>query len=131
MKDKDMIKSLEEQGYKIERPDVKYKLEVIYNDFMSDSFVVEIEAPAGSTQEELLDILIWDYSEKLEDALELDDVVEVGRDYWRIYFTLASNPNKKTFYKIEAYSEEDAIDIAYEMSLDDFEIISYEFINEA
>lgn len=131
MKDKDMIKSLEEQGYKITRPDVKYKLEIVYNDFISDSFVIEIEALAGSTQTELLDTLIWNYSEKLEDALDLDDVVKLGNDEWKIYFTLSSNPNRKTFYTVEAYSKEDAIDIAYQLCLDDFEIVSYELIEEA
>ena len=108
------------------KADALYTLELPFNGYVGATETLEIEAPYGSTEEELLDILRSDYESELDDFLKESEIVSLDDDEWQVTFNFGGYIGYDATYEVYGEDEDDAVYNAFREALWDISIDSFE-----
>lgn len=107
---------------------VEYELELGFAGIIGASETFVILAPAGSTEEELKDILFEEYEWDLKDLLSLEDSIYLDDDEWEITLNFNGYIGCEETYTVAGDDEDDAVEHALNEALWDFTIESVTLI---
>jgi len=107
--------------------EITYKVEVGFAGYIDTLEEIEIDAPVGSDETDLEEIILND-NDLIMSLLEIDedDIVELGDDGYEITVNFAGYIGVDEVYTIYAESIDDAIEEAYEAAKSDLTIESFE-----
>ena len=106
--------------------DITYRVELNFGGFLGATEEIEVDAPEGISEDELIELIRTEYSYELEDMLSVSRIDNLGDGDWVVTINFSGYQGVDQEYSVYADYEDDAEEYALEEALWDFSIEYFE-----